>query len=62
MQLTVPRLTWQGLHLRPGGRFALLGTTMAPGFDERDFELGDRDALAESFPAFRERIIRLTRP
>src|SRR5262245_56497842 len=32
-QVVVPRKVWQGSFLEPGGRFALLGTTMAPGFD-----------------------------
>ena len=30
-QIAVPRGTWQGSRLRPGGRFALLGTTVTPG-------------------------------
>jgi predicted cupin superfamily sugar epimerase len=30
-QVVVPGFTWQGALLRPGGRFALMGTTMAPG-------------------------------
>src|SRR5207245_2095434 len=33
LQVIVPRGVWQGSRLRPGGAFALLGTTMAPGFD-----------------------------
>ena len=37
-QAVVPGGTWQGSRLLPGGGFALLGTTMAPGFDARDFE------------------------
>jgi len=32
------------------GEFALLGTTMAPGFDARGFELGDRAALLGRHP------------
>jgi uncharacterized protein len=30
-QVVVPRGVWQGARLRPGGRLALLGTTVAPG-------------------------------
>lgn len=37
VQYTVPRDVWQGSHLKAGGRFALLGTTMAPGFTHHDF-------------------------
>jgi uncharacterized protein len=50
-QLVVPATVWQGARLRPGGRYALLGTTMAPGFDFADCELGTRAALTRQFPA-----------
>jgi predicted cupin superfamily sugar epimerase len=60
-QLTVPGGTWQGSRLRSGGKFALLGTTMAPGFEFADFELGDRAALTERYPQFTEMIRQLTR-
>src|SRR5581483_11176343 len=39
-QIVVPRGVWQGARLVPGGRFALLGTTVAPGFDYADYETG----------------------
>jgi uncharacterized protein len=61
LQAVVPRGVWQGLALRPGGRFALLGTTVAPGFDYADFELGARDELLRLYPAFAARLVRLTR-
>lgn len=59
-QVVVPRGTWMGAHLAAGGRFALLGTTMAPGFDPADFEAGKREKLLAAYPAFRERILALT--
>lgn len=59
-QIVVQRGVWQGTRLLPGGRMALLGTTVAPGFDPGDFELGARDALVTAFPAQRERISALT--
>jgi uncharacterized protein len=52
---------WQGSRLVPGGKFALLGTTMAPGFDPADFELGARDELSARYPACAELIAVLTR-
>jgi predicted cupin superfamily sugar epimerase len=55
-QVVVPRGVWQGSRLRPGGAWALLGTTMAPGFDFADYEGADPEALAAAFPAFAERI------
>jgi predicted cupin superfamily sugar epimerase len=60
-QITVPRGAWQGSRVRPGGEFALLGTTMAPGFEFADFELADRDFLSQRYPSFVEMIQVLTR-
>lgn len=61
VQHVVPRAVWQGSRLVDGGRFALLGTTMAPGYDERDYEGGQRDELLRRYPQEAERIRRLTR-
>ena len=61
VQQVVPRGVWQGSRLLDGGRLALMGTTMAPGFDPRDYEGGDRHELARLYPGAAERIRRLTR-
>jgi predicted cupin superfamily sugar epimerase len=61
VQHVVPRGVWQGTRLLDGGRFALMGTTMAPGFDRQDYENGDRDELIRRYPAEADRIVRLTR-
>ena len=61
VQYIVPRSVWQGSRLLPGGRFALLGATMAPGFDGRDFTLGRRDHLIQRFPQDAGLIRTLTR-
>lgn len=57
-QRVVPGGCWQGSRLLPGGEWALLGTTMAPGFDPRDYEPGSAE-LAEAYPSCREEILRL---
>jgi uncharacterized protein len=57
----VPAGTWQGTRLGADGRWALLGTTLAPGFDIADFELGRRAELVTRWPAHREAIEALTR-
>ncbi len=44
-QIIVPKNVWQGLRLAGNGRFALMGTTVSPGFDYNDFELGDEKKL-----------------
>lgn len=61
VQTVVPAGVWQGSVLRAGGAFALMGTTMAPGFDFADYEAADRDALIAAFPDFAESIARLCR-
>ena len=62
VQTVVPGGVWQGSRLRPGGAFALLGTTMAPGFDFADFEAADGPALRARHPVFAELIEALTPP
>jgi predicted cupin superfamily sugar epimerase len=59
-QVIVARGVWQGSRLVDGGKFALLGCTVAPGFDFADYEHGRRDDLIGSHPRFRERIMALT--
>ena len=51
VQVVVPAGTWQGSFLEPGGEYALLGCTVAPGCDYYDYEEGTRD-LAQSYPDF----------
>jgi len=48
--------------LIPGGEYALLGTTMAPGFTDNDYFGGDRDGLIMKYPNEAEMIRALTRP
>ncbi len=60
-QVVVPRGVWQGSFLEPGNEFALLGTTMAPGFDFDDYEPGDRATLTAQYPRFADLIRRMTR-
>lgn len=62
-QVVVARGVWQGARLAAGGAhgWALLTCTMAPQWVEREFSLGERDALTRRFPAAREQIAALTR-
>ena len=52
---------WQGCRLAQGGQWALLGTTMSPGFDYADYETGVRDELAAQYPDVAELIREYTR-
>jgi uncharacterized protein len=59
-QLVVPHGIWQGSLLEAGGEFALLGCTVAPGFEYADYETGDRQTLLAQYPAFADTITRLS--
>lgn len=56
LQVVVPGGVWQGTRLAPGGTWALLGTTMAPGFDPADYVRGDRATLIAGWPDHRREI------
>jgi len=62
-QILVRRGTWQGARLvsRKKGAFALMGTTMAPGFEYEDYQEGDRARLVGEYPEFAKMICALTR-
>jgi predicted cupin superfamily sugar epimerase len=60
-QHSVPAGVWQGCRLKPGGAWALMGCTVAPGFDYADFELGDRRELTKVYPSHAETIASLTK-
>ncbi|KPJ81212.1 MAG: hypothetical protein AMS19_08565 [Gemmatimonas sp. SG8_23] len=55
-QLVVPGGVWQGSRLTAGGSYALMGTTMSPGFEYDDYEHGS-EALVEAYPDRREMIL-----
>jgi len=61
VQHVAPRGTWQGSRLVPGGQVALLGTTMAPGFDPTDYEPGIRADLVARYQSVAGLVHALTR-
>lgn len=60
VQITVPANCWHGSQLRSGGKFALLGTTMTPGYMDQDYVEADRKTMQASFPQFASKIEALT--
>jgi predicted cupin superfamily sugar epimerase len=63
-QSVAPAGAWQGARIAPGpaGRgWTLLGCTLAPAWDPREFELGERGRLLQEFPAHAAAILALTR-
>jgi uncharacterized protein len=62
-QAAVPAGCWFGSSLQDTvvGAYALVGCTVAPGFDFTDFEMAKRDELIAQYPQHRALIERLTR-
>jgi uncharacterized protein len=60
-QFLVPKNVWQGTRLIKGGKFALLGTTVLPGFEFIDYQQGERKELLKLFPRRQKIIHALTR-
>ena len=59
-QVVVPGGVWQGSRLIPGGKLALLGCTVSPGFEYEDYESGQREDLVRTWPDWRDLIDALT--
>ncbi|HJZ57533.1 MAG TPA: cupin domain-containing protein [Gemmataceae bacterium] len=59
-QLVVPGGVWQGTRLLGNEGFALLGCTVAPGFDYADYRSATRTDLTAKWPAFAAQIKELT--
>ena len=60
-QAVVPAGCWFASHVANWKGWALVGCTVAPGFDFEDFEMAKREELVRKFPRHRELIERLTR-
>jgi uncharacterized protein len=56
LQHVVPGGVWQGSRLVEGGKYALLGTTMSPGFAFEDYVHGSREELVRRYPEKAEMI------
>ncbi len=61
LQTVIKHNSWFAAELSDKTSFALIGCTVAPGFDFNDFELGKRDDLINTFPQLRELIYKLTK-
>jgi uncharacterized protein len=61
LQAVVKAGSWFASHVKDGKSFALVGCTVAPGFDFEDFELAKREELTRNYPHHRELIEQLTR-
>lgn len=57
----VPGGAWFASEVEEGGSYSLVGCTVSPGFDFKDFELARRMELCADFPQHLSIIKRLTR-
>jgi predicted cupin superfamily sugar epimerase len=60
LQAVVPAGCWFGASVDAPGAYALVGCTVAPGFDFADFELAERSDLLRRYPQHRDVIEHLT--
>jgi len=60
-QMAVPRGCWFGSRVPGPDTYALVGCTVAPGFDFADFEMAARADLLAQYPQHRRLIETLTR-
>lgn len=60
-QLVVKAGDWFGSSVVEKNSYSFVGCTVAPGFDFRDFEMANREALVREFPQHAEVIESLTR-
>ena len=61
LQYTVPGGVWFAAEVLEKNSFALVGCTVAPGFDFSDFELANREVLKNEYPDHAEIIHKFTR-
>lgn len=60
-QFVVKANYWFAAEVIEANNYSLLGCTVSPGFDFKDFELAERDALLAQFPKHKDIITALTR-
>jgi predicted cupin superfamily sugar epimerase len=61
LQAVVKAGCWFASEVKDRKSFALVGCTVAPGFDFEDFEMAKREELVKDYPQHRRVIDRLTR-
>ena len=61
IQYVIKGNTWFAAENNDKSSYSLIGCSVSPGFDFRDFELGERSKLQKLFPCHEEIINRLTR-
>ncbi|MFA3784140.1 cupin domain-containing protein [Melioribacteraceae bacterium 4301-Me] len=60
-QVIIPKNTWFAAELTNKKLFALVGCTVSPGFDYKDFEIGKREELINQYPNYKSIIKKFTK-
>ena len=60
-QYTVKANNWFGSRVSGSGKFSLVGCSVYPGFDFKDFEMASKHQLTQDYPQHHKIIIELTR-
>lgn len=60
-QVVIPADVWFAAENLDKNHYSLVGCTVSPGFEYKDFELADKEALTQLFPQHAEMIARLSR-
>lgn len=60
-QFTAPKEYWFAAEVNKTDSYSFVGCTVSPGFDFRDFELAEREALVTTFPQHGTLIEKFTR-
>ena len=59
-QVTILAGSWFSANVKEDDSFSLVGCSVSPGFDFKDFELANGKELSEEFPQHRELILKYT--
>lgn len=59
-QTCIKANSWFASRTRKGGEYSLVSCTVSPGFDFKDFEMGERNELVKTFQAHEKIITELT--
>jgi hypothetical protein len=60
-QTTIKSGSWFAASINDKKSYSLVGCTVSPGFDYRDWKLGDRSKLLKMYPQYRQMIKKYTR-
>jgi predicted cupin superfamily sugar epimerase len=58
----IPGGTWLGSRIKGKNSWSLMGVSMAPPYNPKDYFLGDRDTLIKQYPEQKKMITLLTHP